>query len=82
MLKIKDNINLEELRKYGFEYINKAWRIISKKSIMPSEKAHLNKHYAMTIFTNRKIQISPSGKDNIYEILYDMIVDGIVERGK
>ena len=72
----------EELRKYGFEYINKARRIISKKSIMPSEKAYINKHYAMTIFNNRKIQISPSGKDNVYEILYDLIIAGIVEKGE
>lgn len=80
MLKIKDNINLEELRKYGFEYINKAWRIISKRSIMPSERCSINKHYALTVFNNRKIQISGSAKDNVYDILFDLFLEGIVEK--
>ena len=80
MLKIKNNVDLKELEKFGFEEIKGAYRIISKKSVMPSEKGYISKHYAITVFKNRRIQIAGGGKDNTYEILFDLIQAGLVEK--
>lgn len=80
MLKIRDEIDLKELEKFGFREIKGVYRIISKKSVMPSEKMHISKHYAITVFKNRRIQIAGSGKDNTYEILFELIQAGLVEK--
>lgn len=80
MLKIKDDYNLENLKNFGFEKVNGSYRIPSKRSIMPSERCSINKHYALTVFKNRKIQISGSAKDNVYDILFDLFLEGIVEK--
>lgn len=80
MLKIIDNYDLEDLKSFGFEKVNGSYRIPSKRSIMPSEHGYIKKHYALTVFKNRKIQISPSGKDNVYDILFDLFSEGIVEK--
>ena len=80
MLKIIDNYDLENLKSFGFEKVSSSYRIPSKRSIMPSEHGYIKKHYALTVFKNRKIQISPSGKDNAYDILFDIIQAGLVEK--
>lgn len=80
MLKIKDNVDLKELEKFGFVEIKGAYRIISKKSVSPSEKFSICKHYAITIFKNRKIQFGGVSNDNIHDKLFDLIQAGLVEK--
>lgn len=73
---------LKELEKYGFVEVNGSYRILSKKSVMPSEKCFIKKHYAFIIFKNGNIQIGGVKEDNIYVILYDLIKDGLVVKEK
>ena len=82
MLKIKENIDLKELEKYGFEH----HRLIYTKDI---KKAEYDEAYR-TIHVeemNRRISISPQRKgfysfnvDNELDVVYDLIKDGLVEK--
>ena len=73
---------LEELEKYGFIEVNGSYRILSEKSVMPSERCFIKKHYAIIIFKNGSIQIGGVKKDNIYVVLYDLVKDGLVVKEK
>lgn len=81
MLKIRDKIDLKELEKFGFKQIRGSYKLVSKKSIMPSEKCYIKEHYCMTVFNkNRKILFGGVARDNVQDILFDLIKNGLVEK--
>lgn len=80
MLKIKDNVDLKKLEKYGFERYSKDSYYNNK---------HDNKDYAEVLIDNLVngliIVINPYGdNDCIYhetlDVIYDLIKDGLVEK--
>ena len=71
MLKVKDNVDLKELEKYGFEYNEYT-------------KNYENDKCDMLIKTQRTLDISTYLEmldlDMYQELLYDLIKDGLVEK--
>ena len=85
MLKIKDNVDLKELEKFGFVKENKSQYVLtSQKSIMPSEERHIRRKIAMKIYIkSRKLFITQNVTceyDNKIELLYDLIKADLVEK--
>ena len=75
MLKIKDNVDLKELEKYGFDYFDETY---SKWE----ESEGYDIGYSIDI-ANRIIRISFSTFDMLVKIdstLYDLIKNGLVEK--
>ena len=75
MLKIKENINLKELEKYGFE--------LDKREVQAFYYTK-NKYgdeciFGVDIF-NRIIVLEMRGDFENFDVLYDLIKDGIVEK--
>ena len=70
MLKIKDNVDLKELEKYGFKkkYYYNAY-------VLESED---NKQDLVFDYETRKLRFCNWG----YDTLYDLIKDGLVEKVK
>lgn len=78
MLKIKDNVDLKELKKYGFEY----HRLICVKEIVRGEDDILEKKSIYVTENDREISIK-NGLFNIdieLDTIYDLIKDGLVEK--
>lgn len=73
MLKIKDNVDLKELEKYGFKYYkNRNYEVY--------EIDKWNSYLSVEL-KDRIIQIGIQDYNDIEEdTLYDMIKDGIVEK--
>ena len=72
MLKIRDDIDLKELEKYGFEY---------KKGIIIKEHGSYRKHATEIDEIDRTIRPYYAGFSYYdYEIIYDLIKDGLVEK--
>lgn len=85
MLKIKDNVNLEELEKFGFQFERGTYYIESVRSVMPSEKYSIKKHLAYSISSkSRKIKIYRNAFrkeiDNAEDLIFDLIIAGLVEK--
>ena len=85
MLKIKDNVDLKELEKFGFIKENKSQYVLtSRKWIMPSEERHIKRKIAMKVYIkSRKLFITQNVTceyDNKIEILYDLIKADLVEK--
>lgn len=85
MLKIKDNVDLKELEKFGFEKENNnTYILLSNKNILPSEKRYIKRKIAMKVsMKSRKIFITKNitcEYDNKIEILYDLIQAKLVEK--
>ena len=78
MLKIKDNVDLKELEKYGFEY----HRLVYIKEITRGKEDILEQKNIYVTENDREISIK-NGLFNIDEELdtiYDLIKDGLVEK--
>lgn len=78
MLKIKDNVDLKELEKYGFEY----HRLIFVKEIIRGEDDILEKKSIYVTENDREISIK-NGLFNIdieLDTIYNLIKDGLVEK--
>lgn len=76
MLKIKDNVNLKELEKYGFEY----HRLIYVKEIIRGEDDIFEQKSIYVTENDREISIK-NGLFNIdieLDTIYDLIKDGLV----
>lgn len=71
MLKIKDNVDLKELEKYGFSLNNKEWFLLdingATLQIKPITREILIDSYNTETYHNPAI-------------LYDLIKDGLVEK--
>ena len=84
MLKIKDNVDLKELEKFGFEFEKGKYLIKSVRKPMPSEYC-VKKHLAYSIPSKtRKIKIHKNNicweYDNGLDIIYDLIKADLVEK--
>ena len=77
MLKIKDNVDLKELEKYGFycnqcRFTNKNYSYISRcNSYVNKLFVHDDRHLS---FNNPSFEV--------YDVLFDMISDGLIEKVK
>lgn len=69
LLKVKDNIDLNMLKKYGFRQEDLSWK--------PKDRWYNNN---LTVCSNRTIQFKNGGNWNRNDELYEMIIDGIVEK--
>ena len=79
MLKIKDNIDLKELEKFGFKYHNKQrnqWEHYSIVSVV--KDSVFTKELLIVVFSDdRRINIyDKAGQD----VLFDLIQAGLVEK--
>ena len=74
MLKIKDNVDLKELEKYGFK---KKYYNGSKSLVLECEKNEIH-NYQDIVFElpSRKLGFCNWG----YDILFDLIINGLVEK--
>lgn len=78
MLKIKDNVDLKELEKYGFEHHT----MIYIKDIKRSSDFFEEEKVIYVEETNREISIHKGlfNVDEELDTLYDLIKDGLVEK--
>lgn len=78
MLKIKDDVDLKELEKFGFEKSDKAFKHIYNYTILTIID------YQIAIYKDRHIEISQNAMykwDNkLQDKLYDLILAGLVEK--
>lgn len=88
MLKIKDNVDLKELEKFGFIKDKGNYVIISATEPMPSDIYKITKKVVYQVFgNNRKLRISKSlmSRDDLlnqnkYDLLYELIKADLVEK--
>lgn len=77
MLKIKDNLDLKELGKFGFRYIRN-----SNYSILSSEEFYYDYFGTIAIYENtRTIIVRHTGNETI-NTLYDLVQAGLVEKAE
>lgn len=76
MLKIKDNIDLKELEKFGFRYYSEQTSCYYGCCIYSNEK------FIIFINNARRITLSPNSTRTILEldIIYDLIQANLVEK--
>lgn len=73
MLKIKDNVELKELKKFGFWKWENTWGVYTKKNIIPTiEDADL--------FLYEYDRVIIFSEDSDLNILYDLIKADLVEK--
>jgi len=78
MLKIKDNVDLKELEKFGFEEIKN--RVLPKNSFYSTEKkAEENGQICMRLETRNLFEIGSLDMKTV-DTLYDLIKADLVER--
>lgn len=75
MLKIKDNVDLKELEKFGFENVGNMY--VSREYVY--RPYLMSNMYRIIIMKDRKMQINCPTK-NIYDKLFDIIQAGLVEK--
>lgn len=89
MLKIKDDVDLSILEKFGFKYEKKKYYIETSRELMDSESRTavfpVSKRFAIYInTTDRKIIVTKNivcWKDQSkVEVLFDLIQSGLVEK--
>ena len=89
MLKIKDNVDLKELEKFGFEYEKKKYYIDTARDLMDSETRSavfpVSKRFAIYININdRKITVTKNivcwQDQSKVDVLFDLIQAGLVEK--
>lgn len=85
MLKIKKEIDLKELEKFGFKYENGKYYIESIRKPMPSEKYSIKKHLAYSVYSKtRQIKMYRNNisweYDSAMDLIYDLIEAGFVEK--
>lgn len=89
MLKIKDNVDLKELEKFGFEYEKKKYYIETARDLMDSETRSavfpVSKRFAIYININdRKITVTKNivcwQDQSKVDVLFDLIQAGLVEK--
>lgn len=82
MLKIKDNVDLKELEKFGFEYQKNKYQENNKYIYkIPVNILMQSLPYKIVLSVNiftRELKISANWK--AYDLLYDLIEKGLVEK--
>ena len=77
MLKIKDNVNLKELEKYGFEF-NENWKMYIGG--YKNRELHLRINIETREITMNEPFRDVDGEENNIELLYDLIKADLVEK--
>ena len=85
MLKIKSDVDLKELEKFGFKFEKGKYYVESVRKPMPSEKYSVKKHLAYSIPSKtRKIKMHRNNisweYDNAMDLIYDLIKADLVEK--
>ena len=79
MLKIKDNVDLKELEKYGFIKVKKGMT-----NFVPEVKwwytLNNSEYDCVTIFKDRSIYFGLDCYNKTYDIIYDLIKADLVEK--
>ena len=79
MLRIKDNIDLKELEKYGFIHLRKGMT-----DFVPEVKywytLNNSEYDCITVFKDRHIYFGLDCYGRTYDVIYDLIKDGLVEK--
>lgn len=76
MLKIRDDVDLKELEKFGFKPKYYCGEKVYEKFL---KKGVFYKEYIIIWFADREIQITNNGQV-LLDILYDLIQAGLVEK--
>ena len=80
----REEIDLKELKKFGFIKENNTYILLSDKSILPSEKIHIKRKVAIKVsIKSRRLFITKNitcEYDNKIEVLYDLIQANLVEK--
>lgn len=79
MLKIKDNIDLKELEKFGFIKVKKGMTDFSP-CVKYWFSLNDDEFDCVTIFKNRMIYFGPDCDGKTYDIIYDLIKADMVEK--
>lgn len=86
MLKIKDNVDLKELEKFGFEYrVNnyiEQWVITRPAKVKQYSSWHKDSRPNLSIISVYKVDrvLTHSSHKDVDGILYDLIESGFVEK--
>ncbi len=86
MLKIKDNVDLKELEKFGFEYrvnnYKEQWVITRTAKVKPYSSWHKDCRPNLSIISVYKIDrvLTHSTHKDVDNILFDLIQAGLVEK--
>lgn len=75
MLKIKDDVDLKELEKFGFKYVKN-----SNYPMLSSQKYYYDYARTMAVYENTKVIILKHTGDETTDTLYDLIQAGLVEK--
>ena len=79
MLKIKDNVDLKKLEKYGFIKVRKGMT-----EFVPEVKywytLNNSEYDCITVFKDRHIFFGVDCYGKTYDVIYDLINDGLVEK--
>ena len=86
MLKIKDNVDLKELEKFGFEYrvnnYKEQWVITRPAKVKPYSSWHKDCRLNLSIISVYKIDrlLTHSSHKDVDSILFDLIKADLVEK--
>lgn len=81
MLKIKDFVDLKELKKFGFKYIKENYNIREHYSLSKKTSRITTELYAWVDCKDRFIYKGTWTEDSLYaDILFDLIQAGLVEK--
>ena len=88
MLKIKDNVDLEELKKFGFKYEKKKYYIETARDLMDSETNAVfpvSKRFAIYVNVNdRKVTITKNivcwQNQSKVDVIFDLIKADFIEK--
>ena len=76
MLKIKDNVDLKELEKFGFKYVKN-----SNYPMLSNQEYYYDYVGTIAIYENTKVIIIKHTGDETTDTLYDLIQASLVEKG-
>lgn len=82
MLKIKDNIDLKELEKFGFEKFFKYYDTNGIKEIIGTTHITVDSSTNELIVFYSAIEDCSVALDNVTDLLFDLIKAGLVEKVK
>ena len=86
MLKIKDDVDLKELEKFGFQYrignYREEWCIIKPLDPKPHWSWHRTHRTHITVATVHKLDrvLTHSSSKDMDDLLFDLITAGLVEK--